>query len=152
MWTTEDLETALRENPCLSVRQVIPCPKPLRGSGVNPTMRQMDKAFSEVIRKRAVNRRGGCERCGGQKQWQQLQCSHFHGRAKWSVRFDSDNCAGLCSGCHMYLTAHPLEHIRWFKGQLGETKFTLLEARASIIGKPDIEGIWLWLKAELGRR
>lgn len=52
----------------------------------------------------------------------------------------------------MYLTAHPLEHADWYKKHLGELQFTLLEISARTVGKPDIEGIWLWLKAELEKQ
>ncbi len=151
MWTTEDLEIALARNPDLKVAGVNPYPKPIKGQNLRPTMRQMDKAFSEVIRKRAINRTGGCERChAGKSSWKQLQTSHFWGRGRKMVRWDEDNAVGLCGACHLYLTAHPAEHTEWFKKKLGDLSYQLLELRAQVVGKPDIEGIWLWLKKELG--
>ncbi len=90
----------------------------------------LDKLFSEFIRRRAIQRVGGCERClTGKTSYKQLQCSHFHGRARRSVRWDESNAAGLCPGCHMYLTAHPLEHVEWFKQYIGEVEFDLLQSR-----------------------
>ena len=100
----------------------------------------LDKLFSEFIRRRAGH---GCERCGHWKaSYLELECSHFIGRAKKSVRWDEGNAAGLCFGCHQYLGSHPLEHVEWFKQRLGD-KFDLLLARsrtpAKYLDKKDIE-------------
>ena len=110
----------------------------------------LDILFSEFIRKRAIKRVQGCERClQGKMDYKQLQCSHFIGRARKAVRWDEDNAAGLCAGCHMYFTSHPLEHVGWFVEHLGEEKVDLLMARNRIRGKPDIEAITLYLKAKI---
>ena len=108
----------------------------------------LDKIFSTFIRQRAMSRVGGCERCLAQKStYKQLQCSHFHGRARRSVRWDEMNCAGLCAGCHMYLSAHPLEHVEWFKNFIGEEEFNLLSGRMRITHpKPDIELLTIYYK------
>lgn len=66
-----------------------------------------DSWFSKCVRERAGNR---CERCGGSPAPGGLHCSHFHGRGKWSVRFEPMNGTSLCMGCHLYLTANPNEH------------------------------------------
>lgn len=125
------------------------------------TTAKMDALFSEYIRKRAVQRAGGCERCGSQKydiekdngsvfpSWKQLQCSHFHGRNSKMVRWDPDNACGLCGACHMYLEHHPIEHVKFYMELIGEPAFTLLEIRSRQVGRPDINAIWLWLKQEL---
>ena len=111
----------------------------------------LDTLFSLYIRIRAMKRVGGCERCLKKKtSYKQLQCSHFFGRAKKSLRWDEDNAAGLCFGCHQYLGSHPLEHTKWFEEYLGEAKFTLLQARERIIQKPDREAITLYLKDKIG--
>ena len=115
----------------------------------------LDSKFSEVIRRRAILNTGGCERCltpkydiqkdNGDifKAWKLLQCSHFIGRATKSVRWDEDNACGLCGGCHMYLTAHPMEHVEFFKNRLGD-RYDLLQARTRNI-KPDKYAIYLYL-------
>ncbi len=109
----------------------------------------LDKLFSEFVRKRAIQRVHGCERCGAWKaDYKELQCSHFFGRAKKSVRWDEDNAAGLCFGCHQHFTSHPLEHTEWFQKRLGD-KFDLLRARAYTPTKPDINAITLYLKEKL---
>ena len=90
----------------------------------------LDQLFSKYIRLRAMAEVGGCERClQGKVDYKEIQCSHFIGRAKKSVRWDEDNAAALCLGCHAYFTAHPLEHVEWFKARLGD-KFDLLRARS----------------------
>ncbi len=90
----------------------------------------LDILFSQYIRMRAMVRIGGCERClAGKVDYKQLQCSHFHGRARRSVRWDESNSVGLCPGCHMYFTAHPLEHVEWFKNHLGEAEYNNLQGR-----------------------
>lgn len=120
----------------------------------------LDKLFSQNIRMRAIQR-GGCERCltlkyDIQKEdgsvypaWKQLQCSHFIGRARRAVRWDEDNAVGLCAACHMYLTSHPLEHVRFFTDYLGEQQVDLLMARNRSREKPDINAITIYLKAKI---
>ena len=98
----------------------------------------LDKLFSEFIRKRAMIRVHGCERCLAWKEsWKQLQCSHFYGRSKRSVRFDEDNAIGICGACHLYLTAHPLEQVEFFKTRLGERGFDMLNSRMRRMEKID---------------
>ena len=110
----------------------------------------LDKLFSEYIRKRAMKLVHGCQRClQGKLDYKQLQCSHMFSRRKHSVRYDPDNAAGLCAGCHRFLDNEALDKVRFFVLLLGEEKFQLLEARASQIYKPDIEGITLYLKEKL---
>ena len=95
-----------------------------------------DKLFSRCIRERSGWK---CERCGGQYEegTQALHNSHFHGRAKWGVRFNPDNCEALCYGCHMYLTAHPVEHTRRMEEKLGDGAFEILleKARDTSLGR-----------------
>lgn len=92
-------------------------------------IRQADRWFSKCVRKRAGYR---CERCGAQHAENSpgLHCSHFHGRGKWSVRFDPENCEALCYGCHMHLTANPQQHHIRILGKLGTFGFEALQERA----------------------
>ena len=91
---------------------------------------KLDVLFSKYIRLRDKV----CQRCGGSGK---LQCSHFHGRAKKSVRWDEDNAVAFCCGCHMYFTANPYEHTIWFENHLGVAKFEFLGCRSRVIGMPD---------------
>lgn len=109
---------------------------------------KLDVLFSEFIRKRAIQRVHGCERClEGKTDYKQLQCSHFMGRNRKTVRWDEDNACGLCAGCHMHLTSHPLEHVEFMRQQLGD-KLNLLLARSKG-GKPDKQAIELYLKEKI---
>ena len=92
-------------------------------------LKEADRLFSKCIRERAGWK---CERCGSQHQegTQGLHCSHFHGRGKWGVRFDPDNCESICYGCHQYLGSHPIEHEKRIREKLGDTLFEILNERA----------------------
>ena len=121
----------------------------------------LDKLFSEFVRRRAVQRVGGCERCLHTKtditkedgstlpDWKQLQCSHFIGRGKGSVRADPSNAAGICGGCHNYFTANPLIHTEWIKSHLGERELDLLRARSYQRGKIDVNGLLLYYRERI---
>ena len=109
----------------------------------------LDTLCSEYIRKRALSRVHGCERCGRYKEsYKQLQCSHYHKRRKQSTRFDEDNCNGFCFGCHQYFEENRDEYTVWMKQQLGD-KFDMLEGRMRQIGKPDREAIALYYKEQI---
>lgn len=90
-----------------------------------------DKFFSLCIREA---QRFVCERCGTfapPELSKRLDCSHFHGRGKWSVRFDPDNATALCMGCHLFVTAHPFEHVMFIQNKLGPYRFQALQERAN---------------------
>ena len=118
-----------------------------------PKINPLDTMFSEVIRRRALFRVGGCERCLSPKaSWRELQCSHHHGRSSKCVRWDVDNAAGLCAGCHMYLEHHPLEHVEFFRSYLGSEAYDLLSARSRVTWpKPDKQGLKLYLESLLNQ-
>lgn len=88
-----------------------------------------DAAFSKCIRERSG---WTCERCGAQHQQNSigLHCSHFHGRGKWSVRFDPGNAFAHCYGCHQYLGSRPNEFTNWAIEKLGEGLFEIILERA----------------------
>lgn len=90
-----------------------------------------DKWFSLCIRE-AQN--FTCERCktfAPPELSKRLDCSHFHGRGKWSVRFDPENCTALCLGCHLRMTSHPIEHVQFMQEKLGPYRFQALQERAN---------------------
>jgi hypothetical protein len=110
----------------------------------------LDKLFSEYIRKRAMTRVHGCERClQGKISYKQLHCAHMFPRRRRIVRFDEDNACGLCPGCHRYLDDNALDKVRFFSVLLGEEKFDLLESRANQIGKVDENLITLYLQQKI---
>ena len=64
-----------------------------------------------------------------------LHCSHFHGRGKYTTRFDPDNATSLCYGCHRYMGSQPIEHMEFQMKRLGQSKFEELTMRANKTGK-----------------
>ena len=105
----------------------------------------LDRMFSNWLR---AEKNYTCERCLRRHSppTQAIHVSHFWGRAKKITRFDPENCAVLCFGCHQHFTAHPHEHREWFLKRLGEKKYNALMLRANTPKKPDYEMIRLWLK------
>lgn len=121
----------------------------------------LDKKTSEYVRKRAIIRVGGCEKCGAKKYdiqkengdiypaWKQLENSHYYRREIKATRYDPTNCTGLCFGCHKYLGNEPEEHKRWFTEHIGQEEKDKLDARIRHNGKVDEEAWWLFYKQEL---
>lgn len=68
---------------------------------------KLDNLYSELIRRRAILRRHGCERCGRWKSdWKELQAHHFCSREHFTTRWDERNGVGLCGGCHRHVQAN----------------------------------------------
>lgn len=68
-----------------------------------------------------------------------LDCSHYHGRGKESVRFDPENADAACRACHNYVaTAEGQQWLdAWKLRQLGEQRYNLLLLRANTPAKRD---------------
>ena len=77
-----------------------------------------DAAFSKCVREAAWWR---CQRCDAQHQEKSrgLHCAHFMSRGHWGTRFDPNNVAALCYGCHSHMDSHPYEKTAWFEDLLG---------------------------------
>ena len=98
--------------------------------------KRLDELFSRYIRKRAMKRTGGCERCHAQKRnYKELQTAHFQSRRKHTVRWDERNAVGLCGGCHLYIDSHPQEKIDFFRKGLGEEDYRNLYINANMTTK-----------------
>lgn len=84
-----------------------------------------DDWFSKCIR---IRTNWTCEDCGSQygPSSTGLQCSHFHGRANYSVRFDPLNAVAACTSCHFKQEGNPHEFSQWFQQQIGEGAYDLL--------------------------
>ena len=97
-----------------------------------------DRVFSKYIRTRD---NWTCQRCGTghPPNSQGLHCSHFVGRAKYSVRFSEENCEALCYGCHQYFTSNPDIHRAHKVKRLGRAKFKALKLRSrKLVKKRDV--------------
>ena len=112
--------------------------------------KKLDNLFSEYVRRRALQSVHGCERClTGKTDYHQLDCAHMFSRNKRSTRWDIDNAAGLCSGCHRFLDDNAYEKVEFFKKRLGDKAFKYLFARASRPAKVNAAAIRLFLQQKL---
>jgi|TARA_Y100000310_G_scaffold98115_1_gene95798 hypothetical protein len=95
---------------------------------------QLDKLFSEYIRRKSD---GICSSCGKNRGWKNLQASHYLSRRKASVRFDEDNVAAQCFTCHMDFHGNPEAHRNWKIEQIGMGRYVLLLRRGEklLVGK-----------------
>jgi hypothetical protein len=115
---------------------------------------RLDDLWSEYIRKRAMYRVQACERCHHPKlDWHDLQAAHCFGRGQWETRWDIQNGAGLCGGCHRYIDRNPDAKFALFRDLIGDPKdFEMLFVRANISTKrspTDYAAIEIGLKALL---
>lgn len=106
----------------------------------------VDRLFSVFIRSRAE---GKCERCLRSFEMGRLECSHFHGRRKQSVRFSPDNAVALCFNCHRYFEENPWDHVEFFKKRLGKKRFAALQIIAEIPQKQDYKLLAIFWKEVL---
>ena len=95
----------------------------------------LDKLFSRFAR---LLSGGYCRRCRKYFGYKKLHNAHFHSRRKHSVRWDIENTAPLCYGCHSYIDGNPFKKIEFFLELLGQERFNLLNERAEIL-KPQID-------------
>lgn len=51
-------------------------------------------------------------------------------RGNWSTRFDPNNVAALCYGCHSYLDRNPYEKTAWFESILGKGLADLIREKS----------------------
>lgn len=107
-----------------------------------------DKYFSDLIREKAD---WTCENCKGDyhEERRLLHLSHFWSRRNRSVRFDSENAAALCFGCHRKFTENPAIHHEFFRKRLGESRLEALGFRARTPQKIDEKSLVIAFKLEL---
>lgn len=104
-----------------------------------------DKLFSDYIR---IRDKWTCQRCHTKYEppTAALHCSHWWGRGNKSVRFNPDNAAAICYGCHRYLGSNPTEHNEFFLKRLGQEKYDQMNRLARIPMKVDEDLICIGLK------
>lgn len=93
--------------------------------------RKCDLLFSKIVR--AV---GYCEKCG-ERNYAKLSTSHIMSRRFNATRCLRENSQCLCSKCHLYLTAHPVEFTRWLFESIGEAEYDRLYQLAHSPSKVD---------------
>jgi len=99
-------------------------------------IRKADQVFSRWVRTRD---KWTCQRChrGYEVGDGRLQCAHCFGRRKESVRFDPENTASLCVGCHLFLDQNHEDKRAFFIKRLGEENYNQLMIRSNITAKKD---------------
>ena len=125
------------------------------------TIERLDAMFSEYIRKRAISRWHGCERCLSLKyyiekddggivpDWRQLDCAHNQSRIHFATRWDEDNALGLCAGCHRFIDREHDAKVEFFTEKLGKAKYDEIMFRAHSVNKTDLAVVELYLKQKL---
>lgn len=94
---------------------------------------RLDALYREYIRKRAMLRVGGCERCGmPRRSYKELDTAHCHGRNKRTVRWDERNGAGICGGCHRYIDSQITAKEELFRKLLGDVQYEMLYVAAEM--------------------
>jgi hypothetical protein len=108
-----------------------------------------DTLFSLIVRLRAA---WMCDRCGQYfPKGHGLQCSHFYGRRHKATRWDFDNAAAHCFGCHRRLGENPIEFAAWVRKHLGDVRYEELTQRHNKIvkrTKAELEGLYQHLKEQ----
>lgn len=90
-------------------------------SDIQKQVRESDSKFSKFI----INRDKKCLRCGSTSM---LTCSHFHGRANFSTRYEPLNCITLCLDCHyIWESKKTTDYLYFMMGYLGNEQFFILE-------------------------
>jgi hypothetical protein len=108
---------------------------------------QLDKMASEIVRKRAMARCGGCEKCGHAKtSWKQLQCCHYISRTIFNTRWNLDNLAGLCCGCHRFIDRDSDAKDELWNRLIGEDQRLMLKAQKRYKGKTDLDLVEIYLR------
>jgi len=124
----------------------------LRKTERQKTVRELDKLYSELVRKRAMKLVGGCQRCKAPKRsWKELDCAHFHSRRKYSVRWHELNACGLCGGCHRHIDDNAYEKVEFFR-ELLNGEFDKLNIEAEILSSystNDYKLIEIYLKQKI---
>ena len=103
-------------------------------------IRTADSYWSKYIRKEHGYTCENCGKfCGEKNEGGQLDCCHYFGRRKESVRFDFENTRSICASCHRKFHEEKSLHTAFMIQTLGQKAFDLLTIRANtpVRGKDD---------------
>jgi hypothetical protein len=115
--------TPLKRKPPKKIAFLTKTP-PKKQSVLKIRIDPLDALFSTYIRTRDTFT---CQRCGVKSK--NVQCAHFNGRGRKSVRWDEDNACTLDMGCHLFLDSQPLDKTEFFRQRLGQERFDMLLGR-----------------------
>jgi hypothetical protein len=79
-------------------------PRKQRKKTTSQLKKELDKLFSEYIRRKYANKEGqvSCYTCGKTKHWKEMQCGHFVSRSYLATRFLESNVHVQCAGCNIF--------------------------------------------------
>ncbi len=107
-------------------------------SAIPKLKKKADTLFSRFIRKRDKI----CQKC---RKTEARQCAHIFSRNNQTVRWDEENCVGMCYYCHIIWShREPAEFIEWVQGWMGMERFEKLRKKSKILTNifdMDINGI-----------
>ena len=97
---------------------------------------------------------GYCKRCwlmgrGVKVDWRTLHWSHCFNRNILATRWEYDNSAPLCCGCHRHLDLNHEEKREFFMEILGSKRYNEIREMAKPGGKPDRAKIKATLKERI---
>ena len=72
-----------------------------------------------------------------------LNCCHFKGRAKMSLRWDLDNVITFCVGHHRYTERNANEFVDFMQKRLGKERYERLLMRNNLYFKTDLSNLTL---------
>ena len=107
--------------------------------------RRLDVRFSKHIRDIENNICGFCGAKG-----KRMECHHgvVH-RRYMNTRYEPDNCACVCGGCHRFLSDFPKINTEFFRKRIGAGRMEQLEILARSGKKVDLEQVEIELKRKM---
>lgn len=99
--------------------------------------KQLDKIFSEYIRRKYSDNQGRseCYTCGKKAHWKELQCGHFISRSYLATRFMEENCRPQCVGCNIFGNGKPVEFAKRLSREISPAIIKTLYKKAQEITK-----------------
>lgn len=79
-------------------------------------VKELDKVFSEVVRRDSIARYNKCPFC---KKKKIVCCFHFVTRKKYATRWDMNNAIGSCFGCNFGMEFNPHPFVVWYIKEYG---------------------------------
>jgi hypothetical protein len=105
-------------------------------------VKQANDLWRHLIYRKALD--GKCAVCGAQKG---LQAMHLFPKGRYPhLRFDLDNGAPGCAGCHRGLTNDHEQHRDFCRRYLGESRYEALRLRSISRAKNDIDLVLIYLR------
>ena len=103
--------------------------RPLRAKSISKLMREADKLFSLLVRKKGLQ--GDlqtCFTCGHVSHWKKLHAGHYLSRYYKAARWNRDNVRPQCFVCNIYKKGDVIMFRRNLIKEIGEARVLAVEA------------------------